>query len=47
MKYVACGVAAAVLIGAGSLTADADLAAVAPPEGSQLMLELFADGVQI
>jgi len=44
---MACGVAAAVLIGAGSLTADADLAAVAPPEGSQLMLELFADGVQI
>ena len=47
MKRSAAGAAAVILIGAGSLTADADLAAVAPPEGSQLMLELFADGVQI
>ena len=47
MKYIACGVAVAVLIGTGGLAADADQAAMAPPEGSQLVLELFADGVQI
>jgi len=39
--------AAAVLIGAGGSAAGADEAAVAPPKGSQLVLELFADGVQI
>jgi len=44
---MACGVAAAVLIGTGGLATDADQAAMAPPEGSQLVLELFADGVQI
>jgi hypothetical protein len=47
VKYAACCIAAAVVIGAGSLAAGADQAAVAPPKGSQLVLELFADGVQI
>ena len=46
MKYRACGVATAVLISTGGL-ASADEAAVAPPKGTQLVLELFADGVQI
>jgi hypothetical protein len=35
------------LLGTGGLAAGADEAAVAPPKGSQLVLELFADGVQI
>ena len=47
MRYLACGLAAAVLIGTGGFVAGADEAAVAPPRGSQLVLELFADGVQI
>ena len=47
MKYLACSVATAVLFGTGGLAAGADEAAVAPPKGSQLVLELFADGVQI
>jgi hypothetical protein len=42
----AAGIAAAILIGAGG-AAGADQATVAPPAGSQLVLELFADGVQI
>ena len=47
MKYLACGIAAAMLIGTGGLAAGADQAAVAPPEGSSLVLELVADGVQV
>ena len=47
MKYTACCVATAVLVGAGGLAAGADQAAVAPPKGSRLVLDLFADGVQI
>jgi hypothetical protein len=46
VRYLACGVAAVVLLGTGGLAAGA-AAAVAPPRGSQLVLELFADGVQI
>ena len=47
VKYLACGIAAAMLIGTGGLAAGADQAAVAPPEGSSLVLELVADGVQV
>ncbi|MBV9203732.1 MAG: DUF3455 domain-containing protein [Alphaproteobacteria bacterium] len=47
MKHLAAGVAAAILLGAGGLTAGADQAAVAPPQGSTPLLELVADGVQI
>jgi hypothetical protein len=47
VKYLICGIAAAILIGAGGFAAGADQTAVAPPAGSALVLELFADGVQI
>ena len=47
MKNIARGTAAAVLLGAAALAAEADPTAVAPPEGSALLLELVADGVQI
>jgi hypothetical protein len=47
VKYSACAIAAAMLIGTGGLAAGADQAAVAPPEGSSLVLELVADGVQV
>ena len=46
-KSIACGVAAAVLIGTGGFAAHADPDAITPPAGSPLVLELFADGVQI
>jgi hypothetical protein len=44
---MACGITAAILIGTGGYCAEADQAALAPPEGSALLLELIADGVQI
>ena len=47
MKNIARGTAAAVLLGAAALAAEADPTAVAPPEGSALLLELVADGVQV
>jgi uncharacterized protein DUF3455 len=47
VKQLACGMAAAVLIGTGGAATRADQAAVAPPEGSAPLLELLADGVQI
>ena len=47
MKHLAYGIAAVMLIGTGGSAAGADQAAVAPPEGLGLVLELFADGVQI
>ena len=47
MRYLACGVAAVVLIGTGGLATGGDEAVVAAPKGSQLVIELFADGVQI
>jgi len=47
VKNIARGTAAAVLLGAAALAAEADPTAVAPPEGSALLLELVADGVQI
>jgi hypothetical protein len=47
VKNIARGTAAAVLLGAAALEAGADQAAVAPPEGSALLLDLLADGVQI
>src|SRR5689334_13604964 len=47
VRTLACGIAAAILIGAGTFTAGADQTAVAPPEGSTPVLEVVADGVQI
>ena len=47
VRTLACGIAAAILIGAGTFAAGADQAAVAPPEGSTPVLEVVADGVQI
>jgi len=47
VKRTACGIAAAILIGTGGFAAGADQAAVAALKGSALVLELFADGVQI
>jgi len=47
VKNIARGTAAAVLLGAAALAAEADQTVVAPPEGSALLLELVADGVQI
>lgn len=47
VRTLACGIAAAILIGAGTFTAGADQVAVAPPEGSTPVLEVVADGVQI
>ena len=47
MKYWACGIAVAILIGTPTFAAGADQTAVAPPEGSALVLELVGDGVQI
>ena len=47
VKYLACGIAVAMLIGTGGLAAGANRAALAPPKGSSLVLELVADGVQV
>jgi len=47
VKNIARGTAAAVLLGAAALAAEAEPTAVAPPEGSALLLELVADGVQV
>jgi hypothetical protein len=48
VRKAAYGIAAAILIGVGAVAAGADEAPlVAPPEGSALLLELAADGVQI
>jgi uncharacterized protein DUF3455 len=47
VKNIARGTAAAVLLGAAALAAEADQTAVAPPEGSAPLLELVADGVQV
>lgn len=47
VKALAYGIAAAILIGTGGFAAGADQAAVAPPAGASLVLELFADGVQV
>jgi hypothetical protein len=47
MNNMAHGIAAGILIGTGVFTVAADQAAVTPPQTSALLLELFADGVQI
>jgi hypothetical protein len=47
LKHLVCGITAAIFIGAGGIAVGADQAAVAPPAGSALVRELFADGVQI
>jgi hypothetical protein len=47
MKKMACAIAAGILFGTGVFPVAADEAAVTPPEGSALLLELIADGVQI
>jgi hypothetical protein len=46
MKNIACGIAAGILFGTSSFAVSAG-EAVAPPQGSGLLLELLADGVQI
>ncbi len=46
MNKLVCGIAAGILIGTGAFAAGADEAAVTPPEGAALLLELIADGVQ-
>jgi hypothetical protein len=43
----AFAVAAGILVGMGALAVNADQAGVAPPQGSALLLEVTADGVQI
>jgi hypothetical protein len=47
MKNVICGIAAGILTSAGAFIAGADEAAATAPQGSVLLLELVADGVQI
>jgi hypothetical protein len=47
MNNMAHGIAAGILIGTGVFAVAADRAAVTPPQPSVLLLELFADGVQI
>ena len=47
MKNMTLGIIAGFMIGTGAFAVSADQAAVTPPEGSALLLELFADGVQV
>ena len=47
MKCVAFGIAVGILIGIGAIVVAADEGLVAAPQGSALLLELTADGVQI
>jgi len=47
IKYVACGIAAGILIVIGAVAAGAAETAVTPPQSSALLTELAADGVQI
>jgi Protein of unknown function (DUF3455) len=47
MTNTAFAITAGILIGMGAVPADADQTAVAPPQGSALLLEAVADGVQI
>jgi hypothetical protein len=47
IKKVICGMAAGILTGAGAFAVGADEVAVPAPQGSALLLELIADGVQI
>jgi hypothetical protein len=44
---MAFAIAAGILIGMGAFAVNADQAGVAPPQGSALLLEAVADGVQI
>src|SRR5690348_15543211 len=44
---MAFAMAAGILIGMGAFAVNADQAGVAPPQGSALLLEAVADGVQI
>jgi hypothetical protein len=47
IKNVIRGIAAGILTGAGAFAASADEAPVPAPQGSALLLELLADGVQV
>jgi Protein of unknown function (DUF3455) len=47
MRNVICGIAAGLLTGAGAFAVGADETPVPAPQGSALLLELVADGVQI
>lgn len=44
---IAHNIAAGIWICTGAFAADADQVAVVPPEGSVLLLEVVADGIQI
>jgi hypothetical protein len=47
MKNMAFVIVAGISMGMGAIAANADQTAVSPPQGSTLMLEVEADGVQI
>ena len=47
MTNTAFAITAGILIGMGAVAVNADQTAVAPPQGSALLLEAVADGVQI
>ncbi len=47
MRNIGFGIVTGVLIGISTCATKADQAAVAPPQGSALLLEVMADGVQI
>ena len=47
MRNMAFMMAATILLGTGTVVVAADETAVAPPQGSALLLEVAADGVQI
>jgi hypothetical protein len=47
MKKMTCAMVAGILIGTGAFAAGADEPAITPPQGSALLLEVIADGVQI
>jgi Protein of unknown function (DUF3455) len=47
MRIIVSVIAAGILIGAGTSAVNGDQTAVEPPQGSTLLLEVVADGVQI
>ena len=46
-RNLACAIAAGMLVGMSAIAVNADQTEVAPPQGSALLLEAVADGVQI
>ena|SRR5712691_9365783 len=47
MRNIALVIVAGIFIGAGTSAVNADQTAVTPPQGSTLLLEVVADGVQV